>query len=146
MNAAEAQRQQLLDDIRALPDEALQEALSFIAQLRQKSASTKVAEQSSEPATQSPYEALKESGLIGCIKDAPSDLSINYKQYLAEGWRQKYSHHLSLQEIARLPVNERHQLLEEHVAETAEDFASDPALTEFSEIDMDDWSADNVGA
>ena len=40
----------------------------------------------------------------------------------------------------------RHQLLAQQVVETAEDFANDPALTEFSQIDLGDWGADDVGA
>jgi predicted Holliday junction resolvase-like endonuclease len=63
-----------------------------------------------------------------------------------ESWKEKNDYHLSLQEIARLPIQKRHELLEKHIAEIAEDFANDPALTEFSELDMDDWNADYVGA
>ena len=39
---------------------------------------------------------------------------------------------LSLQEIARLPVEERHKLLTPYIAATTEDFLNDPELTEFS--------------
>ncbi|NER39824.1 MAG: hypothetical protein F6J93_38815 [Oscillatoria sp. SIO1A7] len=46
---------------------------------------------------------------------------------------------LSLQEIARLPVAERHRLLASSIAATAEDFATDPELTEFSVLDGEDW-------
>lgn len=35
-------------------------------------------------------EVLKESGLIGCIKDGPGDLSVNYKEYLYEYLDKKY--------------------------------------------------------
>jgi predicted Holliday junction resolvase-like endonuclease len=63
-----------------------------------------------------------------------------------ESWKGKHDYRLSLQEIARLPIHKRHELLEEQIAEIAEDFANDPALTEFSELDMNDWSADYVGA
>ena len=45
------------------------------------------------------------------------------------------SSQLSLQEIARLPVAERHRLLASSIAATAEDFANDPELTEFSVLD-----------
>lgn len=48
---------------------------------------------------------------------------------------------LSLREIARLPIQERHEVLEKYVPAMAEDFATDPALTEFSELDMDEWDA-----
>ena len=46
---------------------------------------------------------------------------------------------LSLQEIAKLPVTERHQLLAPFIAATAEDFLTDPELTEFSILDGEDW-------
>ena len=35
----------------------------------------------------------RESGLIGCIKDDPEDLSVNYKQYVAEYLDDKYPQH-----------------------------------------------------
>ena len=38
----------------------------------------------------------------------------------------------SLREIAKLPLAERHKILEPMMQETAEDFASDPELTIFS--------------
>lgn len=53
---------------------------------------------------------------------------------------------ISLQEIAQLPIHERHLLLAQQVAKTAEDFATDPTLTEFAEIGLGDWGADDVGA
>ena len=49
---------------------------------------------------------------------------------------------LSLQEIARLPVTERHQLLAPFIPATAEDFLTDPELTEFSVLDGEDWESD----
>lgn len=48
---------------------------------------------------------------------------------------------LSMQEIARLPVAERHQILAPYIAATAEDFLNDPELTEFSVLDGEDWEA-----
>lgn len=37
----------------------------------------------------------------------------------------------SLQQLARLPLAQRHQALEPLIAETAKDFRTDPSLTEF---------------
>ncbi|PZO47211.1 MAG: hypothetical protein DCF15_19345 [Phormidesmis priestleyi] len=54
---------------------------------------------------------------------------------------EKYGYSPSLQAIARLPISDRYQLLEKHVAGTAADFANHSALTEFSEVDIDDWDA-----
>ncbi|MBD2608957.1 DUF2281 domain-containing protein [Scytonema hofmannii FACHB-248] len=50
---------------------------------------------------------------------------------------------LSLQEIARLTVEERHKLLAPHIPSTAEDFLNDPELTEFSILDGEDWETEN---
>ena len=50
----------------------------------------------------------------------------------------------SLREIVRLPIPERHKILEKYVPAMAADFATDPALTEFSDLDMDDWNADPI--
>ncbi|MEA5565653.1 DUF2281 domain-containing protein [Anabaena sp. UHCC 0399] len=38
---------------------------------------------------------------------------------------------LSLKEIAKLPIAERHKILESYIAATAEDFLTDPELTNF---------------
>lgn len=46
---------------------------------------------------------------------------------------------LSLQELALLPIKERHQYLQASIAATAEDFETDPELTAFSELDGEDW-------
>ncbi len=50
---------------------------------------------------------------------------------------------LSLQEIARLPVTDRHQILAPYIAATAEDFLNEPDLTEFSVLDGEDWETEN---
>jgi hypothetical protein len=46
---------------------------------------------------------------------------------------------MSLQEIAKLPICDRNQLLAPYVAAMAEDFQTDPELTEFSVLDTEDW-------
>lgn len=45
----------------------------------------------------------------------------------------------SLQQLASLPLSQRHQALEPFIAETAEDFRTDPELTEFAALDSKDW-------
>jgi hypothetical protein len=50
---------------------------------------------------------------------------------------------LSLQQLAKLPIRERHQYLQASVAATAEDFATDPELTEFSVLDGEDWEIED---
>ena len=91
MDAIEQQRKQLIDDIQTLPADVLQEVSALIESLQQKKALLESSPSSKEN-TKSTYEVLKESGLIGCM-DGPPDLSVNYKKYLAEGLKEKYSHH-----------------------------------------------------
>ena len=52
----------------------------------------------------------------------------------------------SMQEIARLPVHERHRILQKYIPAMVEDFDNDPALTEFSELDMNEWAVDDATA
>jgi hypothetical protein len=51
---------------------------------------------------------------------------------------------LSLREIARLPIAERHKILAPYMAATAEDFLTDPELTEFSVLDGEDYLIDSA--
>jgi hypothetical protein len=46
--------------------------------------------------------------------------------------------HLSLRQLAKLPIEKRHQYLQSTIAETVNDFATDPELTEFSGLDGED--------
>jgi hypothetical protein len=50
-------------------------------------------------------------------------------------------HGLSLRELVKLPLTERHRLLSPFVAEMAEDFANNPELMEFVVLDGEDWDA-----
>lgn len=50
---------------------------------------------------------------------------------------------LSLQQLAKLPIAERHQYLKASIAATAEDFLTDPELTEFSTLDSEDWEIEH---
>lgn len=51
---------------------------------------------------------------------------------------------LSLREIARLPIAERHKILAPYMAATAEDFLANPELTEFSVLDGADFLIDSA--
>ena len=46
---------------------------------------------------------------------------------------------LSMRQIAKLPLTERHKYLKPYILKTAEDFRNDPELTEFSILDTEDW-------
>jgi hypothetical protein len=50
---------------------------------------------------------------------------------------------LSIREIARLSIAERHKILEPFIAAIAEDFLNDPELTEFAVLDGEDWETEN---
>ena len=93
------QREQLIEAIQTLSADALQEVADEIARLRQrtedKSSDTEKeseVETALNEETYSPYEDLKEFGLIGYVKDGPSDLSVNYKKYLTESLMEKYGY------------------------------------------------------
>jgi len=45
----------------------------------------------------------------------------------------------SFQQLASLPLSQRHQALAPFIANTAADFKTDPALTEFATLDSEDW-------
>jgi hypothetical protein len=47
----------------------------------------------------------------------------------------------SFQEIAKLPIAERKKIIAPYLLATAEDFANDPAMTEFSVLDGEDWDS-----
>ena len=95
-DTVEQQREQLAEIIRTLPAEALQEVAEEIARLRQKiedkGTATEEAETASDEKAYSPYQDLKDFGLIGYVEDGPSDLSVNYKKYLTESLMEKYGY------------------------------------------------------
>lgn len=90
MDTTDQQRKALLENIRMLPTELLQELTDFVTQLQQKAQTLKT-EQALEKKVTNPYQELKEFGLIGC-GEGPSDLSTNYKAYLREGFGSKREH------------------------------------------------------
>jgi hypothetical protein len=51
---------------------------------------------------------------------------------------------LTLQQIAAMSITERHKILAASIESTAHDFRTDPALTEFSVLDAEDWEPDCV--
>ncbi|MBW4642999.1 MAG: DUF2281 domain-containing protein [Goleter apudmare HA4340-LM2] len=50
---------------------------------------------------------------------------------------------LSLREIAAMPLAERHQYLAQFIPQTADDFLTNPELTEFSVLDTEDWELEH---
>lgn len=45
--------------------------------------------QGAAPSGESPYDIAKRSGIIGCMQGGPADLSVRYKEYLAESLLRK---------------------------------------------------------
>lgn len=67
------------------------------------------------------HNGLRES--LRLYQQSSDELTISEARLAAGG------HGLSLRELVKLPLTERHRLLSPFVAEMAEDFANDPELT-----------------
>lgn len=50
---------------------------------------------------------------------------------------------LSLEQIAALPLEERYKVIIPSIAATAEDFQTEPELTEFAVLDNEDWEIEH---
>jgi hypothetical protein len=46
---------------------------------------------------------------------------------------------ISMRQLAKMSLNERHQYLAPYIPKIAEDFLNDPELTEFCVLDAEDW-------
>ncbi len=88
--------------------------------------------------------ASLEQALLDHLRRLPPDKQQEVLDF-AEFLRQKLfsspklSSSPSLQQLASLPLSQRHQALAPFITDTAEDFKTDPALTEFSALDSEDW-------
>ena len=87
--------------------------------------------------------ASLEQTLITKLRQLPSDCQqqiIDLVDFLWEQQTNPLPETLpSLPEIATLPLSQRYALLMPYMAATAEDFAQDPDLTEFADLDTEDW-------
>jgi ABC-type transporter MlaC component len=69
---------------------------------------------------------------------------VNFTEFLRQKFTQTTAGSmLSLQQLANLPVQERHQHLKATIAATVNDFLTDPELTEFSILDSEDWEIEH---
>ncbi|WP_017298154.1 DUF2281 domain-containing protein [Nodosilinea nodulosa] len=88
--------------------------------------------------------ASLEQTLLDHLRQLPPDKQQEVLDF-AEFLRQKKilpstpSAQPSLQELASLPLSQRHRILAPLIADTAADFTTDPALSEFSALDSEDW-------
>lgn len=85
--------------INARLDEQTANDLQFLREMLGNKSITEVLKYSLQQAAQDLRDSMrakrqkqlwKDSGLIGCIENAPEDLSVNYKQYVAEYLDEKY--------------------------------------------------------
>jgi len=50
---------------------------------------------------------------------------------------------LTMRQIAKLPLAQRHEYLAQFIPQTAQDFHNDPELTEFAVLDTAEWDTGN---
>jgi Protein of unknown function (DUF2281) len=69
---------------------------------------------------------------------------LDFVEFLRQKFAERLiSPHPSLEQIAALTVVERRKLLAPYIPDTAEDFRTDPALTEFSVLDTEGWELED---
>jgi hypothetical protein len=69
---------------------------------------------------------------------------VNFTEFLRQKFPQATTgSNLSLQQLANLPIKERHFYLKATIDATATDFLTDPELTEFSVLDGEDWEIEH---
>ena len=68
---------------------------------------------------------------------------LDFVEFLVQKTAATAQAQLSLQHVSTLPLEERHQWLKPHIAAMVDDFQSDPALTEFSVLDGEDWEPED---
>lgn len=84
--------------------------------------------------------AAIEQTILNNIRQLPPE---NQQEVLdfTEALRKKLApkNKLSMRQIAKLPLAQRHQYLAQYIPATAQDFRNDPELTEFAVLDTADW-------
>ena len=83
-----------------------------------------------------------EQAILKKLRSLPANRQqevLDFVEFLLQKLTVAAQSHPSLQQIAALPLEERHQYLKPYVAAMADDFQHDPALTEFSVLDAEDW-------
>ena len=87
---------QIQQEIQALPQEALEMLIEYI-QILKNMTFTSIPREDTLQKVAAPlpsgnvYEKFQASGLIGCIS-VEEDLSVTYKEVLAQEWERKYDH------------------------------------------------------
>lgn len=67
---------------------------------------------------------------------------LNFVEFLCQKTASKTLESKSLQQIAALPLEERHKLIAPFITATTEDFQTDSELIEFAVLDCEDWELD----
>lgn len=68
---------------------------------------------------------------------------LDFVEFLAHRLATPKQQTLTLLEIAKLPIAERHKLIAPSIHATVDDFLHDPELTEFSVLDGEDWEIEH---
>ena len=86
--------------------------------------------------------ATLEQTLLETVRSLPlpqQEAVLNFARSLSSNRSPLKPLPLSLQQIAKLPICDRDRLLAPYIVAMAEDFQTDPELTEFSVLDTEDW-------
>ncbi|WP_019498255.1 DUF2281 domain-containing protein [Pseudanabaena sp. PCC 6802] len=87
-----------------------------------------------------------EKAMVAHFRELPSAQQrevLDFVEFLAHKLATTKQQTLTLLEIAKLPIAERHKLLAPSISATADDFLYDPELTEFSILDGEDWEIEH---
>jgi hypothetical protein len=91
--------------------------------------------------------AQLEQTILENLRQLPPDKQqevLDFTEFLRQKITPKLSNpQPSLRQIAAMPVAERHQLLAQSIADTANDFLTDPELTKFAVLDAEDWETEH---
>ncbi|MFN5854606.1 MAG: DUF2281 domain-containing protein [Pseudanabaenaceae cyanobacterium] len=88
--------------------------------------------------------AAIEQTILNNIRQLPPEKQQEVLDF-TETLRKKFApkNKLSMRQIAKLPLAQRHQYLAQYIPATAQDFYNDLELTEFSVLDTADWESDH---
>ena len=87
-----------------------------------------------------------EQSILLHLRELPRDKQqevLDFVEFLSQKTAKAAPEKLSLQAIAALPLEERHQHFQSLIPAMADDFANDPEMTEFDSLDTEDWDIAN---
>lgn len=88
-----------------------------------------------------------EQTILDNLRQLPPDKQqevLDFTEFLRQKLASKLSDSKpSLRQIAAMSLQERHQVLVQSVTEMANDFLTNPELTEFAVLDAEDWETEH---